>query len=84
MAKMNNFTTTTATVPKKESLPRSGHVNEGKKRRRTTNTTTAATTATVETETDKGCSGSEHNFNLSLSWARGMQTGLGEGEEYCG
>ncbi|XP_034473767.1 mediator of RNA polymerase II transcription subunit 15 isoform X3 [Drosophila innubila] len=25
---MNNFTTTTAAVPKKESLPRSGHVNE--------------------------------------------------------
>lgn len=48
MAKMNNFTTTTATVPKKESLPRSGHVNEGKKRRRTTSTTTA----TVETETE--------------------------------
>lgn len=30
-AKMNNFTTTTAAVPKKESLPRSGHVNEGKR-----------------------------------------------------
>ncbi|XP_023165107.2 uncharacterized protein LOC111595550 isoform X2 [Drosophila hydei] len=25
---MNNFTTTTATVPKKDALPRSGHVNE--------------------------------------------------------
>lgn len=36
---MNNFTTTTAAVPKKDALPRSGHVNEGKSE---TTTTTAA------------------------------------------
>lgn len=45
---MNNFTTTTATVPKKESLPRSGHVNEGKRRRQQQPQETKTETATTQ------------------------------------